>query len=298
MRKERMDAFGAVSLVLFGVVFGFNQVVIKIVNDGLQPVFAAGLRSLGALPLLLLWMRVRGIPIALPPGAGPSAAFLATIFTLEFLLMYTALDLTTVSRVSVIFYAMPIWLAFGAHFLIPGDRMTTRKALGLGLAILGVGWAILDRPGTGGEVSLVGDLAALGASLLWAGIGLTIRVARVRDAAPEVQLLWQLAMSGIVLTALAPLFGPLLREPTALHVAGMAFQIVVVAFVAFIFWLWVMTVYPASAVAAFSFLTPVFGVFFGWLILGEHIGLAVLGALVLVSAGLWLINRPHGRGMG
>jgi drug/metabolite transporter (DMT)-like permease len=294
-RKEQMDAFGAVSLVLFGVVFGFNQVVIKVVNDGLQPVFAAGLRSLGALPLLLLWMRARGIAIALPPGAGPSAFFLATIFTLEFLLMYTALDLTTVSRVSVIFYAMPIWLAVGAHFLIPGDRMTPRKALGLGLAILGVGWAILDRPGAGGEVSLLGDLAALGASLLWAGIGLTIRVAPVREARPEVQLLWQLAMSGVVLTALAPLFGPLLREPTALHVAGMAFQIVVVAFVAFVFWLWVMTVYPASSVAAFSFLTPVFGVFFGWLILGERIGPAVLGALVLVSAGLWLINRPHGR---
>lgn len=297
-RKEQMDAFGAVSLVLFGIAFGFNQVVIKLVNEGLQPVFAAGLRSLGALPLLFLWMRFRRIGLGLPPGALPSAVFLGAIFTLEFVLLYSALDLTTVTRVSVIFYAMPIWLALGAHFLIPEERMTPRKALGLALAITGVAWAILDRPAAGGAASLAGDLMALGASLLWAAIGLTIRVAPVSAARPEVQLLWQLGMSAVVLTALSPLFGPLVREFSAVHAAAMAYQIVAIGFVAFIFWLWVMTVYPASSVAAFSFLTPLFGVFFGWLILGERIGPAILGALVLVSVGLWLINRPHGRGIG
>jgi drug/metabolite transporter (DMT)-like permease len=294
-RKEQMDAFGAASLVVFAVVFGFNQVVIKVVNDGLQPVFAAGLRSLGAMPLLLFWMRLRGVAVTTPRGAIPSGLFLASLFTMEFLLVYTALDLTTVSRMSVIFYSMPIWLALGAHFLIPGDAMTRRKALGLALAFAGVSWAILDRPADGSAASLAGDLAALGAAMCWAGIGLTIRAAPIRAASPEVQLLWQLGVSAAVLIAVAPLFGPLLREPTALHAAGMAYQIVVVAFAAFVFWLWVMTVYPASSVAAFSFLTPVFGVFFGWLLLGERIGVSILGALALVAAGLWLINRPHRR---
>jgi drug/metabolite transporter (DMT)-like permease len=31
---------------------------------------------------------------------------------------------------------------------------------------------------------------------------------------------------------------------------------------------------------------------FGWLLLGETIGPSILGALALVGAGLWLINRP------
>jgi drug/metabolite transporter (DMT)-like permease len=107
-----------------------------------------------------------------------------------------------------------------------------------------------------------------------------------------VQLLWQIGLSALVLIALAPLFGPLLREVAPIHLWGLAFQVIVIAFAAFIFWLWLMSIYPASSVAAFSFLGPVFGVFFGWLLLGETIGVSILGALVLVAAGLWLINRP------
>ena len=114
----------------------------------------------------------------------------------------------------------------------------------------------------------------------------------MREANPGTQLLWQLGVSAVVLTALAPLFGPLVRDLAPIHLWGLAFQAVVIAFAAFIFWLWLMTIYPASSVAAFSFLGPVFGVFFGWLLLGEELHPSILGALALVAAGLWLINRP------
>jgi drug/metabolite transporter (DMT)-like permease len=291
-RKDQMDAFGATSLVLFSALFGFNQVVIKLVNEGFQPVFAAGLRSLGAIPLILLWAWFRGHSLRILPGTVGPGLLLGACFTMEFLLLFTALDLTTVSRMSVIFYSMPIWLSLGAHFLIPTERMSRRKAAGLALAFGGVAWAILDRPEGAAEASLAGDLCALGAAIGWAGIGLTLRTTAIREANQEVQLLWQIGLSALVLIALAPLFGPLLREVAPIHLWGLAFQVIVIAFAAFIFWLWLMSIYPASSVAAFSFLGPVFGVFFGWLLLGETIGVSILGALVLVAAGLWLINRP------
>lgn len=291
-RKDQMDAFGAISLVLFAALFGFNQVVIKTVNEGFQPVFAAGLRSLGAIPLILLWMALRGKRPSIAPGTAWSGLLLAACFTAEFILLFIALDLTTVSRLSVIFYSMPIWLALGAHFVIPGERMTPRKALGLALAFAGVAWAILDRPpGDGEEVSLAGDLCALGAAICWAGIGLTVRATPINTADPAMQLLWQLVVSAVVMLLVAPLFGPLIRDAETVHVLGLAFQIVVIAFAAFVFWLWLLKIYPASSVAAFSFLGPVFGVFFGWLLLGETIGPSVLGALALVAVGLWLISR-------
>ena len=291
-RKDQMDAFGATSLVLFSALFGFNQVVIKTLNEGIQPVFAAGLRSLGAIPLILLWAWLRGRSLRILPGTVPGGMLLAACFTFEFLLLFVALDLTTVSRTSVIFYSMPIWLSLGAHFLIPGERMSARKAAGLALAFSGVGLAILDRPAGTGEASLAGDLCALGAAIGWAGIGLTLRATRIREANQEVQLLWQLSLSALVLIAVAPLFGPLLREVAPIHLWGLGFQIVVIAFAAFIFWLWLMSIYPASSVAAFSFLGPIFGVFFGWLILGERLQVSIIAALGLVAAGLWLINRP------
>jgi drug/metabolite transporter (DMT)-like permease len=291
-RKDQMDAFGATSLVLFSALFGFNQVVVKVVNGGFEPVFAAGLRSLGAIPLILLWASLRGRSLRILPGTVPGGLILGACFTVEFLLLFTALDLTTVSRMSVIFYSMPIWLSLGAHVLIPGERLSRRKALGLALAFGGVAWAILDRPAGAGQATLAGDLCALGAAIGWASIGLTLRATRIREANPETQLLWQLVPSALILIALAPLFGPLLRELQPIHLWGLAFQIAVIAFAAFVFWLWLMSIYPASSVAAFSFLGPVFGVFFGWLLLGEDLHPSILGALGLVAAGLWLINRP------
>ena len=47
-RKPGLDAVGAVALTGVGILFGLNNVVIKVVNEGLQPVFFAGLRSAGA----------------------------------------------------------------------------------------------------------------------------------------------------------------------------------------------------------------------------------------------------------
>jgi drug/metabolite transporter (DMT)-like permease len=87
-------------------------------------------------------------------------------------------------------------------------------------------------------------------------------------------------------------FGPFLRDPSPIHWAGLGFQIVAVVSAGFLFWFWLLTIYPASSVAAFAFLSPIFGVGLGWLILGEPVGPGILVALVLVCAGLVLINRP------
>ncbi len=290
-KRDSMDAFGAASLIGFATLLAFNQVVITVVNEGLQPVFFAGLRSAGAVLCIWLWMRFRGIPVVITRETiGPGLA-IGTVFALEFICLFMALDLTTVSRTSVIFYTMPVWLAIAAHFLIPGDRITPVKALGLSLALAGTAWAILQRPDSG-EVSLAGDLFALGGAMCWAAIAFIAKATRLREVSPHTQLLWQVGVSAPILLLVAPLFGDLVRDLQPIHLWGLAFQILVVVSAGFLFWLWLLSLYPASAVASFSFLTPVFGVFFGWWLLAEEVGLVIFGSLALVALGLVLINRP------
>lgn len=288
--KTQIDTFGAVSLIGLALLLAFNQVVIKVTNDAFQPVFFAGVRSAGAVVCILFWMKWRGLKLALPRAVVPSALLIGIVFSVEFLMLFTALDLTTVSRASVIFYSMPLWMALAAHFFIPGDRLTPRKSLGLVVAFAGVAWAILDRS-DGGEASLAGDLCALGAAIGWAATGLLVKATALRTVRPETQLFYQVAISAVVLLAVAPLFGPLIRDPQPIHYAAVLFQIVVVVTFGFIFWLWLMSVYPASGVASFSFLSPVLSVLMGWLLLGEQVGTSILGALALVAVGIVLINR-------
>lgn len=296
MRKDRIDAAGAAMLVGFCFLFALNQVAIKVSNGGFQPVFGAALRSAVAILCILAYMRLRGRPVGVEPGTLRAGLLIGALFSAEFVLLFMALDLTTVSRTSVIFYTMPIWLALAAHFLLPGDRLTPRRLSGLVLAFAGMAWALLDRGMAGGAVpSLAGDLCALGAALAWAGIALCARGTAMARVGPEKQLLWQVAVSVPVLALAAPFFGPFLREPAAIHVAALLFQAVVVVTFGFIAWLWTLARYPASSVAAFSFLTPVVGVALGHALLDEPVAPALVGALVLVAAGLVLVNGGRAR---
>lgn len=287
--RRAVDGIGATALVGFALLLAVNQVVIKLTGGGFGPVFQAGLRSAGAVVVLLIWMQARGLPMRLPPGVFWWGVLSGSLFAYEFLCLFIALDLTTVSRASIMFYTMPIWLALGAHFLLPGERLRPPQILGLVLAMGGVVWALLDRDE--GVGSLLGDVLALVGALGWAAIALLVRVTPLARVQSETQLLFQVVVSAIVLLALAPLFGDLFREPTALHWAGLTFQTVCVASLGFLSWFALMKVYRANGVASFSFLSPVFAVVLGWLILDEHIGPQVWLALAMVAAGLFLINR-------
>ena len=127
--------------------------------------------------------------------------------------------------------------------------------------------------------------------MCWAATGLACKLTRLREVRPESQLLWQVAVSAPILLILAPAFGPLIRDLAPIHLWGLAFQIVVVVSAGFIFWLWLLSLYPASGVASFSFLSPVFGVGLGWLLMGDPVGWPLIGALALVASGIVLINR-------
>ena len=290
MRKDRLDAFGLTALLAVQVLLAVNQIIIKLVNAGLQPVFFAGLRSLLAIGFVWAWLAWRGRPPRLRRESLGAGLLIGALFAAEFLFLFLALDLTSVGRSALIMYSMPVWFALLAHFGL-GERVTSTKAVGLGLAFLGCGFAILSRPDTG-EASLAGDLCALAAAWGWA---LTAYIARrpvMRAEGPEMQLFWMVLVSAPLLLVASLFFGPLIRDLQPLHIVGLVFQSSVVVAGGFIGWLWLLSVYPSSTVASFSFLTPVFAVGLGAAFFGETVTGSILVAVALVAVGIVLINRP------
>lgn len=289
-RKSRIDAFGAIVLIVFMAVLGLNQVGIKIVNDGMAPVFQAGLRSLAAGTLIFFYCLWRGSKIdtqrkVLIPGIA-----IGICFAIEFALLFKAIEYTTVARTSVLFYTMPFWVAIGAHFLIAGEQLNRLKVFGLVLAGIGTAIALLGGQGNSGEASLIGDIIALFAATMWAAIALITRTTQFSTIKPEAQLFYQLAISALILLPLS-MFGETFTNPTSLHFMIFAAQVVFVVCIGFVTWFWVLSVYPASDMASFSFLAPLFGVLFGWLILSEELTWNILVALVLVGIGIVLVNK-------
>ncbi|MEJ6501345.1 MAG: DMT family transporter [Rhodobacterales bacterium] len=288
-KKNRIDLFGGTVLLSVSMLLGLNQVMIKLVNEGLQPVFSAGMRSVCAFIVVLLYALWRKKKLSITDGSLLPGGFTGILFALEFIFLFLALDYTTVSRVSIFFYSMPIWMTIGAHFWVPDGRITPQKALGLVLAMAGLVWAFADRGNGGGNV--LGDVLCTIGAVFWAGIGLLARVSKLNRSTPEMQLMYQLAVSSVILIPVSLFFGPLIRDLQPWHLGVFAVMVLGVVSIGFLVWFWVLSIYPPSDMASFSFLVPLFGVFFGWLILDEEVGLTLIGALALVSLGIVLINR-------
>ena len=127
--------------------------------------------------------------------------------------------------------------------------------------------------------------------MCWAAILIVVKGSEIKSSPAEVQLFWQVLLSVPILFGASLFFGPWVRDLALIHWAGLGFQIFVIASFGFLFWFWLIKVYPATSVASFSFLSPLFSVALGALLLSEDVGPALLGALALVVLGLILINR-------
>lgn len=289
--RADLDQLAVGTIVACSFVWGLNQVAVKVANLGFQPVLQAGLRSILAGMLVVGWCRLRRIPLFNPDGTLVPGVVAGFLFALEFLLIYIALDYTSVSRGIVLIYTMPFFVAVGAHFFLPGERLTTVRSVGLLLAFAGVVILFADRLSLPSPRAVFGDMLCVLAAVAWAATTLVIKGTALARISPEKTLVYQLAVSAVALLALAPFFGPFLRAPDLVSVAALAYQVVIVVSISYVAWFWLLARYPASRLSSFAFLTPLFAVALGWLLLGEPLSPWLLLAVALVAVGIYVVNR-------
>lgn len=280
-------------MVLLCTVWGLQQVAIKLANAGISPVWQAGLRSLGATALVWAWASARGVKLWSADGTLAPGLVAGLLFAGEFALIFWALEFTTASRGVIFLYTAPFFVALGAVWLLPHERMRRAQWAGMALAFAGVlalfGESLLLASGR----AWIGDLMMLLAASMWAATTLTVKVSPLIRVPAEKTLLYQLGVSALVLPLLSLAFGePGVFAPTAMVWASLAFQTVIVAAASYVAWFWLISQYPATRLSSFSFLTPVMGVLAGGVLLGEALTPAVFAALALVGAGIWIANRP------
>jgi drug/metabolite transporter (DMT)-like permease len=290
-RKPGLDPSGLGILLAVTLLFAVNQIIVKIVNVGLQPVFFAGLRSALAIVFVGGWMWFRGRAPRLRWSVAGAGVLMGAAFAGEFMFLFLAIDLTTVGKAAIIFYSMPVWFSLMAHVGLPGEQITPVKALGLLLAFAGTALAILTGLG-GGPGNIAGDLCALAAAVGWASTAFLARRAPMRDEGPEQQLFWMVLVSAPILLVASPFFGPLIRDLQAVHIMWLVVQASVVVTGGFITWLWLFSIYPVSTVASFSFLTPVFSLLLGAVLFQESVSPLLAAGAALVAVGIVLVNRP------
>jgi drug/metabolite transporter (DMT)-like permease len=139
----------------------------------------------------------------------------------------------------------------------------------------------------------LGDAFGVLAAVLWAGTTVVIRTTKLSVVSPAKTLFYQIGICALTLPVVSVLIGePGVVELTPLVWASLFYQGMVVTFASYLAWFWLLTRYMATRLSVFTFLTPLFGVIAGVLVLHEPLRPAFLGAVVLVGAGIYLVNRP------
>ena len=293
-RKEHLDGVAVASLLLCTLLWGLGQVAAKVAVAELPPLSQAALRSLGAAVLVAAWSRRRGIALLGRDGSLPGGLLAGLLFAAEFACIFIGLQYTTASRMVVFIYLSPFVVALGMPFIAKSERLSPPQTIGLLLAFAGVAWAFAEgfsKPAAGARQWFGDALGVLGA-VLWGATTLVIRGSRLATASAEKTLFYQLAVSGLALAAAAWAVG----EPWPAHASALvwnafAFQTVIVSFASYLLWFWLVRHYPATRLSSFTLLTPLFGLLFGVLLLGEPTTARLLLALAAVALGIVLVNR-------
>jgi drug/metabolite transporter (DMT)-like permease len=289
---RQIDAAALATMVALCAVWGGQQVAIKLAVPAVPAVLQAGLRSVIATALVGAWMLWRRQKLLTGEGTLPAGILAGALFSAEFLCIFEGLTYTSASRMAIFVYTAPCFTAIGLHWTVPSERLRPTQWFGMALAFCGIVVAFSDGGSTNLATTWPGDLLGILAGALWGMTTVVVRASRLATAAPSKTLLYQLAVSAVLLSALALATGNVHVGPmTTTTWLSLVYQSVGVAFASYLIWFWLLTRYSAARLASFSFLSPLFGVTFGVLVLGESIGVRFVGAVVLVFVGISLVNR-------
>jgi drug/metabolite transporter (DMT)-like permease len=299
-RRRTLDLAGASLALLVSVLWGANPVAIKIGLADAPPIRLACLRFLVGGGVILAWAwstgRLRGFALA-RHETGPLIT-LSLIFAAQIVSMNVGTGLTSAAHAAVALNLYAVHTVVLAHFLVPGDRLTWRRLVGVLIAYGGVVMLVAPDPGIGGDGTtrasgggtLVGDVVMLGSGFLLGAR--TVYLARIVQRFEPVKLLLAQATIG---TGLFALFSTILEgDPTRWTPslgASIAYQGVVIAGFNFVVNLWLLRRYLPSALASLFLTQPIFGVLAAAAVTGDPLTPELLGASVAVAIGIGLTTR-------
>jgi len=281
-------------VVLVAVLIGGNFTALKFALDHSTPLLIAGMRTVIGGTFLLGFAFLRGERFP------TSRRDLFNIFmvSLSITTVSSGLLVFGVSRVtagvaSLVASTMPMFTAVLALVLM---KTQISRLAGLGLAVGFAGTLVLASPSLGGGSATIGIVSLIVSAIAWAFGNVYMKWQDMTNVSPIMLVGVQLYMSAMCLIPFAlmvegtsdtewtlGLFAPLLYAAIPANAVTFALLATVVR-----------KATPTQA-ASTAYLIPLFGVFFGWLIRDERLGIVELTGGVLIIMGVYVLVTANTR---
>ena len=208
----------------------------------------------------------------------------------QYIFFYLGLSNTTGVKGSILYALATFFVVIFAHFLFPDDKMNLQKILGCCIGFVGVLLITFDGTGLGGGFTFTGE-GFIMLSTLSSALGALISRSVAQGQDPVVVTGYQLTGGGLILIFIG-LIGhghfDSITAPGILLLLYMAF----LSAAAFTVWTMLLKYNPASKIAVYNFLIPIFGTTFSVMFLNESIfNLRSLLALILACTGIYIVNK-------
>ena len=299
MTSERAGTLTATltALALGGtVVKAGNVIASKFLLNTMDTASAVFFRAgLAALWLVLFGAMVRRAPVA-PWRLGRWGWLAAGCLTLDLSLFYAGCARTDASRAVLILNLQPFFVALFAATIHREDSLTLPKVSGMMLAFVGVAGLVGGDALRGGSLR-VGDLLVMASAVVWA-MRLTAEkraVAQLPAGGAASLVAWEMtALTGACIARMLVTGAQPAAEVTFTGLYALLY-LVLAGSTALVLEKWLLQRAAVSSITAFNFLIPVWGVLLSHVLLGEVITGPLLMSMVLVGAGIVLVNQPQVR---
>jgi drug/metabolite transporter (DMT)-like permease len=278
--------------VLLGFLWGSSYLFIKVgVDAGLEPFTLVTMRLLIGLALLVAV--VATARQALPRSAS-TYAHLAVMglfsVALPFSLITFAEQSVDSALAAILTAAVPIFVIPFAALLLPDERITPNRLVGIGIGLVGVAILVGFDPATLASGDLLAELALIGAAISYA-VGAVYARRMVHGLAPMIQAVFQVAFAFAMAAILAFTF----ERPLSAPLSGEALLAVVWlgllgSGVAYLVFFRLLANWGATRTALVAYLLPVWGIVLGALVLREALDARLLLGTALIIGGIALVN--------
>jgi len=283
-------------MILLCTVWGLHQVAIKMAAPDIAPIMQIAFRSgisavLVGIVILCGWGN-----FSLRDGTLRSGIIVGILFAMEFLFIAEGLRFTSASHMAVFLYTAPVFTALGLHCFLPAEKLRLHQWLGIAIAFAGIATAFTGSSLNSGFSSrmLWGDFLGVLAGAGWGATTVIIRCSSLSEAPPTKTLLYQLVAAFFLLLLYAVCSGQSVNfSMTRTAWTSLLFQGIVITFASYLAWFWLLRRYLASRLAVFSFMSPLFGVIFGVLLLHDPMDVYFAFGAAMVLAGISIVSSPY-----
>lgn len=285
-----------VAFLALCLIWGSTWLFIKLGLRDLPPLSFAGLRFVLAVAILWGVIVVRRVPL---PTTAREWGFLAVTgflqFTLDYGLLFWGEQHTSSGLAAVLQATIPAFGLVFAHVMLPDDRLTTRKVIGVGLGILGVAVIFSDQLRTEGRDAFWGSVAIVGAGAAVALANVMVK-RRGRFHHPTVLSAVQMLFGLIPLLVVGFWLegSPLSFRWTPLAWVSLVYLAIVGSVAAFLIYYWMLQRMDVTKTMLIPLVTPIIAVALGMATLGERLTWRLaLGTIAIVGGVAWILRtRP------